>query len=181
MKGLFAAASVVTLLAVAPACAQTAATPQSLSSQDRTFLREAGAGNLAEVSLGQLAEQKSTNPAVQEFGRWMITDHSFANKLLIAIAQRLGQSEQPTLTRQDISLKDRLQGLSGPQFDRQYLQAMVMDHRKDVQAFRQEAQNGQVQPLKSYANNMLPIIEQHLAEAEQLASMRGLAVGTTAR
>jgi putative membrane protein len=58
---------------------------------------------------------------------------------------------------------------------------MVMDHRKTVRAFRQEAQDGQAQPLKAYAHNMLLVIEQHLAEAEQLASTRGTAMGTVAR
>jgi len=181
MKGLFAAVSAVALLAGAPAWAQTAATPRALSSQDQTFLKEAGGGNLAEVQLGRLAMQKAATPAVQEFGRWMATDHSMAGRRLAAIARFLGRPEQPTLTPQDIALKNRLQALRGPQFDRQYIRAMVMDHRKDIQAFRREAQDGQAQPLKAYAHNMLPVLDQHLAEAEQLAGAGGVVMGAPAR
>jgi putative membrane protein len=74
MKGLLAAASVGALLTAMPASAQ------SFSRQDKTFICEAGAGNLAEAELGKLAEQKAAAPAVKEFGRWMATDHGFANK-----------------------------------------------------------------------------------------------------
>ena len=52
-----------------------------MSQQDKTFVHEAGAGNLAEVEPGQLAEQKAADPAVREFGRWMATDHGFAQQV----------------------------------------------------------------------------------------------------
>ncbi|HJU15626.1 MAG TPA: DUF4142 domain-containing protein [Stellaceae bacterium] len=179
MKALFAAASVVALMAGAPAWAQVAmhqvtTHPHSLASQDREFMVKAGDGSLAEVQLGTLAAEKSSNPAVQEFGRWMVTDHSLANKRLTTIAQELGQPElHPTLTRQDIAVKDKLQGLSGSRFNWQYLQIMVKDHKKDVQLFRKEAQEGQKPQLKRYAQNLLPVLQQHLAEAEELSSLTG--------
>jgi len=48
MKGLLAAVSIGALLTAAPAWAQ------SLSQQDKTFIHEAVAGNLAEAELGKL-------------------------------------------------------------------------------------------------------------------------------
>ena len=181
MKGLLTAVSLVALLATAPAWAQTTASPQPLSNQDKTFLNKAGAGNRAEVELGRLAMRQAATPAVKEFGRWMATDHTLANKRLARIGDTIGHPIHPQPTPQDIALKNRLQGLPGAQFDTQYMQAMVQDHQKDIQAFRQEAQNGQAQMLKMYARNMLPVIKQHLAEAEQLAGGNGLAVGTAGR
>jgi predicted outer membrane protein len=130
MKGLFAAVSVVALLAGVPAWAQAPASSQALNDQDRMFLKQAGDGNLAEVKLGQLAMQKAANPAIQEFGRWMATDHGFANVRLAAIAKRIGVAGfQPKLNSQDQQMQRKLQGLSGAQFDRQYTQMMVRDHK----------------------------------------------------
>lgn len=179
MKALLAAVSLLPLLAAAPAWAQNApnAQPQALSSQDKTFLTEALGGNRAEVALGRLAERQAATPAVKEFGRWMATDHRLANRRLMMVARRLGQSVQPTPTQQDTALKNKLQGLSGAQFDHQYVQAMVRDHAKDVRAFRQEAQDGQARPLKLYARALLPVIRQHLAEAKELAGEGGVAGG----
>jgi putative membrane protein len=111
----------------------------------------------------------------------MATDHTLANKRLAAIARYLGRPFHPQLTHQDIALKNKLQGLSGRQFDTQYMQAMVRDHEKDIQAFEQEAQNGQAEPLKMYARNMLPVIREHFAEARQLAGAGGVATGAGGR
>lgn len=181
MKGLLAAVSVVALLAAAPAWAQNTAHPssQSLGSQDKTFMTKAGAGNLAEAELGKLALRKAATPAVKEFGRWMMTDHTLANKRLVAIGQAIGHPLHPMLTQPDISLKNKLEGLSGRRFDTQYMQAMVKDHKKDIKAFQMEAQDGQTTALKTYAHTMLPVLKEHLAEAEQLTGGGGVAMSRT--
>lgn len=173
MKGLLTAVSLVALLAAAPAWANSIshANAQSLSSQDKTFVKKAGDGNLAEAQLGKLAQQRAATPAVKEFGRWMRTDHTLANKRLDAIARKMAEANnfQPKLTAQDRQLKQKLQGLRGRQFDTQYMQAMVKEHKKDIQAFQKEAQDGQAKAIKTYAHTMLPVLKEHLAEAEQLA------------
>jgi putative membrane protein len=180
MRGLLAAASLGALLVAAPAWAQGASTQnttgsQNLSSQDKTFVEKAGAGNLAEAQLGQLAEQKAATPAVKEFGRWMATDHTFANNWLVGLAKEIPEIQQPTLTSKDKTLKQKLEGLNGTQFDQQYLPAMVQDHQQDVAAFEAEAKDGQNQKIKGYAESLLPVLRQHLAEARALSSNNGMA------
>src|ERR1700745_4530969 len=103
MKGLLAAVSVGALLTAAPAWAQ------SLSQQDKTFVHEAGAGNLAEAELGKLAEQKAATPAVKEFGRWMATDHSFANKWLAAILREEDENLTTDTTSEQTKLNEKVE------------------------------------------------------------------------
>jgi putative membrane protein len=183
MKGLLAAVSISALLAAAPAWAQNAPTgAQSLSPQDKTFIHEAGAGNLAEAELGQLAEQRAATPAVREFGRWMHTDHELIGlKWLAAILKEEHEQFQPTLTAEQKQLKQKLEGLSGNQFDQQYIEAMVQTHEKTVPVFEKEAKEGHNPAIKAYAEDLTPVIEQHLAEAKELAGMTGVAAkeGTT--
>jgi putative membrane protein len=176
MKGLFAAASVGALLVAAPAWAQnTTEGARTLSQQDRTFVREAGAGNLAEAEMGQLAEQKATTPAIKEFGRWMATDHGLANKWLAAVIREEHESLQPSLTAEQRQLKQKLEGLSGTQFDEQYIEHMVQDHEKTVPIFEKEAKEGHNPAIKSYAENLTPVLEQHLIEVKELAGNGGMA------
>jgi putative membrane protein len=183
MKGLLVAASAAALLAAAPVSAQT--TPsggQSLSQQDKTFIHEAGAGNLAEAELGQLAEQRAATPGIREFGRWMYTDHGLtANKWLAAILREEHESFQPTLTAEQKELKQKLEGLSGAQFDQQYVQHMVQDHEKTIPIFEKEAKEGHNPIIKAYAEDLTPVLQQHLAEVKELAGMAGVAAkeGTT--
>jgi putative membrane protein len=187
MKGLLAAVSVSALLAAAPAWAQNTATEsRTLNQQDRTFIQEAGAGSLAEVELGQLAEQKAATPAIREFGRWMATDHSLANNWLTSVLQEQHENIQPTLTAEQRQEKQKLEGLSGAQFDRQYIDLMVQDHEKTVPLFEKEGREGHNLALKTFAESLTPVLQQHLAEAKELAGTGGVAeregtAGTTER
>ena len=54
------------------------------------FLKQAAEINLGEVQLGKLAEQKGNNPAIREFGRRMVEDHTKAEDNLRQIAQQQG-------------------------------------------------------------------------------------------
>ena len=177
MKGLLSAVSVIAVVAALPAWAQnTPAGPQALSQQDKTFIQEAGAGNLAEAELGQLAEQKAARPAIKEFGRWMYTDHGLtANNWLAAILREEHENLQPMLTAEQKQLKQRLEGLSGTQFDQQFIEHMVQDHEKTIPVFEKEAREGHNPMLKSYAEGLTPVLQQHLAEAKELASGGGVA------
>jgi putative membrane protein len=192
MKQLLAAASVVALLAAAPAWAQNAATqgttaPESgvgtaaaaartLSQQDQTFVSEAGAGNLAEADMGDLAVKKAATPGIREFGRWMYTDHGLiANNWLKSIMAAQNETFQPTLTSEQQQMRQKLEGLSGRQFDQQYIQHQVTDHEKTIPVFQREASEGQNPMLKNYAEAMVPVLQQHLAEAKALAGRTAVA------
>ena len=179
MKHLFAAASLGALLIAAPAWAQNAANPgaaQPLSQQDQTFVKEAGAGNLAEADAGKLAMEKGGTPAIREFGRWMYTDHGLtANNWLKAIMAEQNQPFQPTLTAEQQQMQQKLERLSGRQFDREYTQGMVMDHEKTIPVFEREARDGQNPMIKDYAQNLIPVLQQHLDEIKILAGESGVA------
>lgn len=78
------------------------------------------------------------------------------------------------LTEKDKAAETQLEKAGGTTFDRQYMQAMVQSHHQAVAQFKSEAQEGQNQELKTYAENLIPALEQHLAEAQELAKGSGL-------
>ena len=152
------------------------ATGAGLSQQDQTFVKEAGAGSLAEANAGRLAMQKGGTAAIREFGRWMYTDHGLvANNWLHAIMAAQNQPVQPTLTAEQQQMQQRLERLSGRQFDREYAQAQVTDHEKTIPIFQTEARDGQNPMLKNFAQSMVPVLQEHLAEAKILAGETGVA------
>ena len=65
-----------------PAMAQTsvprdrAATPQKLNKADQLFLSKAIQGDLAEVKIGSLAQEKGQSDEVKQFGKMLEQDHS---------------------------------------------------------------------------------------------------------
>ena len=175
MKQLLAAASVCALMIAAPAWAQnsgaqTTTGGQTLSQQDRTFVEKAGSGSLEKQISVTSRYRRARRPAVREFGRWMYTDHGLvANNWLKTIMAAQGENFQPTLTAQDKEMRRKLDTLSGRRFDQEYIQAQVADHEKTIPIFETEAKQGQNTMIKNFAQNMVPVLQQHLAEAKALA------------
>jgi putative membrane protein len=72
---------------------------------------------------------------------------------------------------------DRLSRLSGTEFDREFIDVMVQEHRKSVQMYEQQARPAGAQEQSQaarqsedakVANELLPTVRQHLASAEQI-------------
>jgi putative membrane protein len=141
-----------------------------LNSKDFKFVTDASRGGMEEVQLGQLAKQKAGSPAVKEFGERMITDHQKANDDLKQIAQKKGALIPNELSRHETSALDKLQNLSGAEFDKYYVSNMVRDHKKDVREFEKASQNLSDPDLKAFAEKTLPTLQEHLRMAENLES-----------
>jgi putative membrane protein len=72
-----------------------------------------------------------------------------------------------SINAKDQALKDKLSGLSGADFDKTYMQAMVKDHQKDINEFQKEANNGSNADLKAFAAQTLPTLQEHLRMAQE--------------
>jgi len=153
-----------------PPSGQTAAPGQTqnhkLSGRDKSFAMEAAMGGMAEVELGKLAQQNAQSDDVKQFGSRMVQDHTNANQQLMPIlsAKDVTVPQQPA--EKDRKTYDRLSKMRGAEFDRAYMRDMVQDHEKDVKKFRQEAQHGGDPDLKAFAQQTLPVLEQHLKMAQ---------------
>jgi putative membrane protein len=138
------------------------------SSPDENFAKKAAQGGMAEVKLGQLAEQKGSSPEVKNFGRRMVQDHSKANNELKDVTSKENIPLPNEMDKSDQATYDRLSKLSGDAFDRAYAQDMVKDHSKDVSEFQKEAKNGKDESIKNFAAQTLPTLQNHLDQARQM-------------
>jgi len=145
----------------------------NLDRADSQFVNKAAEGGLAEVQLGQLAQDKGSNQAVKDFGSQMVKDHTDANNQLKSVVSNKGTTVPDKMNAKDQALYDRLSKLSGSQFDRAYITAMVKDHREDIAEFQRESKTGKDPDVKSFATNTLPTLEHHLQMAEQAQKQLG--------
>jgi len=195
MKRVWISAAVTLSLAAAPALApgqektapsakagqeaktgQEKTTPSAKASRDQAFVSDAAKGGMAEVELGKLAAEKASSDQVKQFGQRMVDDHSKANDELKTIAATKNITLPTGIDAKDKALHDRLSKLSGHEFDRAYIEAMVKDHKKDVNEFKKEATNGQDTEIRGFAAKTLPTLEEHLKQAE---SAEHAVVGTS--
>jgi len=156
------------------ACGAMAAAAVWAASADAKFIKSAAEGGMAEVQFGQLAQQKASSQEVKDFGQRMVTDHTKANDKLKDIASKEGVTLPAELGMKDRALYKRLSGLSGADFDRAYMDAMVKDHKEDIAEFQKESDSGKDQSVKQFATDTLPTLREHLQMAERAASAVGV-------
>jgi putative membrane protein len=137
-------------------------------SSDQTFLKEAAEGGLAEVELGQLAVEKSSNEDVKRFAQLMVEDHGKANEDLKQLATQKGVSLPSEPTAKQKAKKEQLSKLSGDEFDRAYMSDMLKDHKADIAAFEKESDSGNDSDVKRFASQALPTLRAHLKQAESV-------------
>jgi putative membrane protein len=140
-----------------------------LSSTDRQFVKKAAMGGLAEVQLGKLAQQKATSDQVKMFAEHMVQDHTQANDELKAIATTKGDQVPAEPSEKHKAAMQKLQKLSGAEFDREYMKLMVADHKETVADFKKQAQSGKDADLKGFAASTLPKLEEHLKMAQSVS------------
>ena len=160
---------------------------QAADAQD--FIQKAATINMAEIQLGQLAQQKAQSPQVKAFAEQMVRDHTRANVELKQIADAQNIQLPAKLDDDHQDLMQKLQGANGADFDRQYIDAMVdghqdavdllKDHADDLRDTQPNAPVGTTgtAPAKiqgdQWAANTLPTVQAHLDQAKQIQEQLG--------
>jgi putative membrane protein len=156
--------------AATPAPAPAPAAAPALN--DAQIAHVAVTANAIDSAAGQLAKQKGSATAVKEFAQTMITDHTGVNKQAVALATKLNVTpEDNDVSRQLKTGADQttatLQGLSGPAFDKAYIDNEVTYHQAVLDALDKTlipgAQNGE---LKALLEQVRPAVAAHLERAK---------------
>lgn len=147
-----------------------------VSAEDKHFMKEAMEGDMAEIQLAKLAQQKASSDQVKQFAQRMIDDHTKLDSQMKPMAQQFGVEAPTEIDAKHKAVEGRLQNLSGEQFDQEYMKAMVSDHRQDDQAFMREETSASSPELKSAVTQAEPIIAEHLRMAQDVEkSLKGKA------
>src|ERR1700712_5851466 len=129
---------------------------------DTAFAAKAAVGGMAEVALGKMAAAKGTDAKVKDFGQMMVMDHGKANAELMSIAKAKNMTLLAGLDAEHQAKSDSLSKLSGADFDRAYVAAMVEGHKKTLALMQSEASNGKDAELKAFAAKTAPVVQMHL-------------------
>ena len=149
-----------------PSGAQKSSSPAQ--SADSAFVMKTAQANMAEVELGKVATEKAMRDEVKKFGQMMVDDHTKAGDELKMIAMEKNVTWPTETDRDHKALETKLSKLSGADFDRAYMQAMVDGHKKVAADVRKESTSGSDPDVKAWATKALPTIEGHLKQAESL-------------
>ncbi len=145
------------------------------SSKLQDGLEELHAANQAEVQAGQQAQQSAASSDVKAFGQRMAADHGQNDKKLTEMSRTLGVSLEGKAfakkQKDGQKLMEKLQGKSGADWDRTYVDAMVEDHEKDskdVKKLSNEARKNGQSALAAFLDQTEETMQGHLTAAKQL-------------
>jgi putative membrane protein len=114
---------------------------RAASDDDKKFLAFAAQSDQNEIALSQVAEEKATNPAVKAFAEKMVKEHTQMTESMKPFAESWGLTP-PTGPDADHQKElDKLNGLLGNDFDKEYIDQMVTDHTKALSKFTTEAKD----------------------------------------
>lgn len=155
----------------APGAATTGLPDQPQTNQyvDQGFVHDTLEGNEAQVQMSQLAQQKSPSADVKQFGQKMVEIHTQLNNQFAPAAKQLGVGEPKGPSKKAKKEIERLQALSGPDFDTAYLQAMAKQQQHDLKEFESEAQSGQNPNIQQTAKQDEPVLTEHYQVLQKLA------------
>ena len=158
----------------------SAATPGTIGNEEQgrvdraatqRFIDEAVHANLAEIAAGRYAAAHSQNPQVQQFAQKMIHDHAVANDRLTMIARAHGYATPLAPSHPDAASLQRLKQSHGRRFNADYARAQERDHTEVISLFRRAEQDARIAPaVRHFANQTLPILQDHLHMANQLVA-----------
>lgn len=133
------------------------------------FVHEVAISDMFEIESSKLAAQKSDDPATKTFAEQMVTDHTKTSTELKAAVASDPKSPIPnTMDSSHQGMLDKLKGLSGADFTKQYHDDQVSAHKGAVALFERYAKGGDSETLKSWASSTLPTLQHHLEMAETL-------------
>jgi putative membrane protein len=134
------------------------------------FVRKAAMSDMYEVQAGQIAAQKGQSNAVKQFGQHMVDAHTQTTNELKGIVQAENIKVTPPTALDDAHKKliDDLNAVSGEDFDKTYADQQVKAHKQAVDLFESYAKDGDNAAVKQFASTTLPVIKQHLSDAQTL-------------
>lgn len=140
----------------------------TLSADDKAFIDTALKGGIAEVKEVELAQKKAGDPQLRKAAAHLEKDHKALNAELERIGSQYGVAlpNEPSPERK--ALYQKLEKLSGEQFDAQFLKAGTEAHKKTIALFERTQSNSNNQDIKGLASETLPTLKKHLAMLEDL-------------
>lgn len=156
------------------AVAAVKASNAPLSAADNALMMEVAKGGMMQLEVSRLASGKTTNDAVRMLAQAEVDEQTGLSAKLGEIAAAKGVT-LPTTPDADLqAMLTRMQGLSGADFDRVYVQESgVNGHQKLDGVMSKVKANASDRSLKDVAKAAHPLVKTHLKAAQDMMKTMG--------
>ena len=138
----------------------------SKTGADSAFMYKAADAGMMEIELGNYAMKNSQNKDVKNYASMMVADHTKAADELKGLASSENVTLPSALTTEHQEMVASMEKMSPKDFNKHYIDMMVSDHKKVIDAFKNESQNGKDSTIVAFASRTLPVLQKHLDSAQ---------------
>jgi putative membrane protein len=142
--------------------------PSIMSWLDDRFIDEVGGMNNAELIFSRLAVKQATSDAVRNFAQQMIADHTALGDQLRRLARYANVFPPLWLDEDQQREYEKLQSLSGPDFDRVYLHDMQKGHFALIELLNMRQHYSRNQEIQDFISRNKATVKEHLHQVNDL-------------
>lgn len=160
-----------------PGASPDASLPEQTSQQnmaDQSFVWNTIENDDNQIRLSQLAEQKSASPDIKQLSQQMVKVHNELNGQLQPVARQLQATTPRGPSKKEKKELEKLQALSGPDFDSAYLEDMGRMQRESLKHFRAEAKVSQNAALRQAASQDAQVLAQNYQMLQKVAQAHNI-------
>ena len=134
------------------------------------FVRDAGQAGLFEIQSGRLALERSQHVGVRGYAAQTVKDASeMVNRIKFINNSNVGASMPSGVNANQQALLNSLTGLSGAQFDREYMRQQIEASAFLANVFRSYGAAGESETLRVYAAKAATDYDKQLQQARTVA------------
>ena len=130
--------------------------------------------NTIDIDAGKLAGEKAQDAGAKELAAMMVRDHTAVNEKAAALVKKLGVTPEESDTSKTLKENgdkelEKLRKLSGPQFDKEYVDNEVAYHQAVIDVVSKTLIPNTKNPeLKKLLEDAAPIFKAHLEHAKMV-------------
>lgn len=140
----------------------------STADADKSFLATASQSDMNEIAVSKVAVQKASDPKVKAFAQKMVNDHQTLETKMKPFADKWGVTPPSGPDSEHQAVIDKLNGLSGKDFDKEYMTGMAKDHHTALDAFKAEKASTTDAKFKTAVSGGEKVVAQHTSMADSM-------------
>lgn len=170
MKRMIASTFTLGLLII-PATHAWADTPEpgnTVSVQDKLWMKASAQGDMSEIAMGELAQVKSSYQSVKSYGALLASDHLKALAERQMIAEKTGITLPTSPNPEQMATYNLFLTSHSTHWSLDFVRHEILDHKKSIAMTNEEIANGTNIDIRMKAEKDLPVLMKHLEVAEEL-------------
>ena len=140
----------------------------TIDDNDAKFLVEASDACMMDIEAGILAQKKSSNKDVADFGKMLSTEYANANNEVQSVASMKSVTMPTSMSDEYMKKLNDLREKSGKDFDKDYISMVVDEHKKTVNNYEKMASDSKDDDIRAMATKLLPTLRTHLEIAVKI-------------